>query len=326
MPPTKAGASGRESRPTRSLCLRPSERAGDFSGQSVFAGALNDQTVADALINRPGCTCRGLSCRRWSDCGRNRFRDHFPRQHDSHGVHGSHRRGPDEPVRPRANRPDGTFQTVSGIHQDRTDQFTFKFDHRINDKQNFSVYYYFNDSTLFDPYSRFQAGGATVLGFGANTEERYQQWNLTHNWTISNTLVNEAHFTYFREAQGTSCTRSVPTWCRIPAPRSRRTPASVTVPPPIRLPASIPGLGAGREGVPFIDVSGLFSYGNNFEGEIPQMGNTFQWSDNLSWVKGSHTYKFGADVRRQRFDQTLYYNVNGLYSYYGGSNNDVGQR
>ena len=29
-------------------------------------------------------------------------------------------------------------------------------------------------------------------------------------------------------------------------------------------------------------------------------------------------------MRRQRFDQTLYYNVNGLYSYYGGSTNDVG--
>ena len=41
-----------------------------------------------------------------------------------------------------------------------------------------------------------------MLGFGANTQERYQQWNLTHNWTISNNLVNEAHFTYFREAQG----------------------------------------------------------------------------------------------------------------------------
>ena len=62
---------------------------------------------------------------------------------------------------PLGNRPDGTFQTVAGIHKDRTDQFTVKIDHRINDKQNFSAYYYFNDSTLFDPYSRFQAGGAT---------------------------------------------------------------------------------------------------------------------------------------------------------------------
>ena len=103
---------------------------------------------------------------------------------------------------PGSNRPDGTFQTVAGIHRDRTDQFTVKFDHRINEKQNFSAYYYFNDSTLFDPYSRFQSGGATTLDFGANTQERYQQYNLTHNWTISNNLVNEAHFTYFREAQG----------------------------------------------------------------------------------------------------------------------------
>ena len=94
--------------------------------------------------------------------------------------------------------------------------------------------------------------------------------------------------------------------------------------PPTTTPAFIPGLGASREGVPFVDVSGLFSYGNNFEGEIPQVGNTFQWSDSLSWVKGSHTMKFGSDIRRQRFDQTLYYNVNGLYSYYGGSANDVG--
>ena len=103
---------------------------------------------------------------------------------------------------PLANRPDGTFQTVSGIHKDRTDQFTAKLDHRLNDKQNLSIYYYFNDSTLFDPYSRFQAGGASMLNFGANTAERYQQFNVTHNFTITNNLVNEAHFTYFRESQG----------------------------------------------------------------------------------------------------------------------------
>ena len=55
----------------------------------------------------------------------------------------------------------------------------------MNDKQNLSIYYYFNDSTLFDPYSRFQAGGASMLNFGANTAERYQQFNVTHNFTIN---------------------------------------------------------------------------------------------------------------------------------------------
>ena len=122
--------------------------------------------------------------------------------------------------------------------------------------------------------------------------------------------MNEAHFTYFREAAG-----------RLPASAAHSDIHDVCATvarthcfnDPTNPDFGIhPGLGAGHEGVPFVDVSGLFSYGNNFEGEIPQIGNTFQWSDNLSWVKGSHTFKFGGDIRRQLFDQTLYYNVNGL--------------
>ena len=30
--------------------------------------------------------------------------------------------------------------------------------------------------------------------------------------------------------------------------------------------------------------------------------NRFQWSDNVSWTKGAHALKFGADIRRSRFD------------------------
>jgi hypothetical protein len=30
--------------------------------------------------------------------------------------------------------------------------------------------------------------------------------------------------------------------------------------------------------------------------------NRFQWSDNVSWTRGKHAFKFGADVRRARFD------------------------
>ena len=54
------------------------------------------------------------------------------------------------------------------------------------------------------------------------------------------------------------------------------------------------------------------------------MGNSFQWSDSLTKVKGNHTMKFGADLRRMRFDQTLYFEVNGYYNYFGGGTNDVG--
>lgn len=315
------------------------ERAGDYSGLP-FNGVLTDQPVADALISRPGCQSAILAQNPAAEIAPGSFfGSHLDENGDvatgifSNGS-GINNQIPIECMDPTsldllnqfvplANRDDGTFQTVAGIHKDRTDQFTVKLDHRLSDKQNFSAYYYFNDSNLTDPYSRFQAGGATVLGFGAGTLERYQQLNFSHNWTINNNLINEAHFTYFRESQGSflhpqrtglvqdSCATVASSACF-----SDGTDGNATGIHPV--------LGASREGVPFVDVSGLFSYGNNFEGEIPQTGNTYQWSDNLSWVKGSHTVKFGGDMRRQLFDQTLFYNVNGLYSYFGGGANDVG--
>lgn len=83
-----------------------------------------------------------------------------------------------------------------------------------------------------------------------------------------------------------------------------------------------PDLGKNFEGVPSISVSGAFTIGNNFEGQLPQFGNTFQVSDNISRVVGSHTLKFGADIRRQQFNQLLYFNVNGYFSFFGGGTND----
>ncbi len=81
--------------------------------------------------------------------------------------------------------------------------------------------------------------------------------------------------------------------------------------------AFIPAWDRSHEGLPFIQLSGGFTIGNNGEGELPQVGNSFQWSDNLSKVKGNHSMKFGADIRRPRFDQTLYFEVSGEFLFDG---------
>src|SRR5215469_3279522 len=212
----------------------------------------------------------------------------------------------------------------------RGDQFTVKIDHRLNDKQNLSLYYYFNDDRTVQPFANFQLTGADVPGFGSIVAERYQQWNISHTWTVNNNSVNEFRFNYNREAQGTfqhpQSTSIVQHACP-PAPGWL---TSVTGPVPCfddgtpGNPTGIhPGLGANREGLPFISVSGGFSIGNNAEGELPQVGNSFQWSDNFTRVAGNHTIKFGGDVRRQRLDQTLYFNVSGEFFYFGGGPNDT---
>jgi len=222
-----------------------------------------------------------------------------------------------------------TIQTVPS-QAVRGDQLTVKFDHKLSDKQNLSVYYYFNDDRTLQPFSFFELAGANVPGFGSLLAERFQQWNISHTWTVNNSTVNEFRFNYNREGQRTfqhpvntelvqnSCP-AAPTWLTsVTGPVScfsDGTPGNAT--------GIHPGLGPMHEGLPFISVAGGFSLGNNSEGELPQVGNSFQWSDNLTKVSGNHTFKFGGDIRRQRFDQTLFFNVSGEQLFFGGGLNDT---
>lgn len=209
------------------------------------------------------------------------------------------------------------------VQPERGDQFTFRFDHRLNNQQNLSVYYYFDDHHSISPFAQFQATGANVPGFGSIVNERFQQWNITHTWTLNNTTVNEFRFNYNREAQRTFqhpvFTTNVQNSC--PTPPSWLLAAFPAGSVPFCFddlqpgnPTGIhPNLGPQHEGLPFIQVSGGFNIGNNGEGELPQVGNSFQWSDSISKVVGNHSLKFGTDLRRQRFDQLLYFDVNGEF-------------
>jgi hypothetical protein len=225
------------------------------------------------------------------------------------------------------------FQAIP-IGHTRDDQLTVRFDHRISQNQNLTVYYYLLTGPNDRPFSHFESATPNVLpGFGTASDTTNQQLNVTHTWTLNPTMVNEFRFTYFREAQGKfmhpqhtnnvvdSCTAAAAAFCFTGA---TDTPGVIATTPPG--PGGIgifPNLGPGREGVPFITISGGFTIGNNFEGEIPQIGATFQWSDNVTKVWGKHTAKFGVDFRHQKFDQTLFFDVNGDYGYTGGGPNDT---
>ena len=228
---------------------------------------------------------------------------------------------------PSANIGSNQNQVVP-VGTNNANQFTVRIDHKINDHQNFTAYYYFNDGHELDAYDTFEAAGANVPGFGNFNNLRNQQWNFTHTWTINNALVNEAHFTYMREGQlgfiqpqntnlvTSSCTGLAVKFCFTGLSDSSVGPTSIQgqfgVSPSLGI---TPGLPANFTGVPYVNISGGASFGNNFEGFLPQVGNSFQWSDGLTWVKGNHTFKFGVDVRRARFDQYYYFDVNGEYTF-----------
>jgi hypothetical protein len=283
------------------------ERLGDFSADDTFGGGVADQFTADLLSTRifghPGMIAPGTS-----------YTDLFAGNVIPLSAF--------DPVAlnllnqfvPFGNLGDGLFQS-SPTGTVRGDSFTVRADQVLTEHQTLSEYYFFNDQTIIQPFARFQAGGATLPGFGTRTLQRIQQFNVSHTWTINDTSVNEIRVSYLRESQGDLNhplnTALVSSYGFNNADGSDRT--GIT-----------PGLGADREGVPFIDVGGAFSIGNNFEGELPQTGNTYQFVDNFSKVIGSHSLKFGGDVRHQRFDQFLYFDVNGEFFYSASSSNTTG--
>jgi Carboxypeptidase regulatory-like domain len=334
------------------------ELAGDFSGGVAiandlgsgqnFTGQLSNQTMADILNSRSTCAADVHAQNPAAVIQAGAF----------YGAHHQDPTNPNSPIVP------GIFtNTVTGVDNqipkscfdplavdltklfptapgggsvftsnpsDHTkgDQFTLRFDHKLTSAQQLSAYYYFDDSSDTQPFSFFQAAGANIPGFGAQFASRFQQLNIAHTWTIGSKSVNEARFTYFREAQGQndhpvniSKDGTVHTTCpTIDAAHCFSDPAS-------------PGAGitttlSGHAGLPFISISGGLVIGNNFEGELPQTGNVYQWTDNYSRIVGNHSLKFGADLSRAYFLQDLFFEVNGFYTFSSNpsspSGNDLG--
>jgi hypothetical protein len=311
--------------PTASQRPSATQPFADFSSESPFPGVL---TNAFALNQRPNCTTALGSAPGIPD-GQN-YSDLFPGNIIPLGCLDPTAVDLLQYVPIPANNAGALVTTP--VQPTRGDQFTVKLDHRINDKQNLSFYYYFDDHHVVSPFAQFQAAGANVPGFGSITNERFQQYNISHTWTISNTTVNEFRFNYNREAQRTfqrpTFTTTVQNSCP-PAPTWLTDGVGGPVPcfsdgTEANTLGIHPNLGSKFEGVPFVQVSGGFTIGNNGEGSVPQVGNSFQWSDSISKIFGNHSMKFGTDVRRQRFDQTLYFDVNGEFFVDGTSTNTTG--
>lgn len=303
------------------------ERNGDFSqgpdgAQNTFGGTLTDDYLAGVLNNRTGCATAVAAQGGAPMASGTLWSDIFPNNRIPTQCFDPTAAALMSTYVPLPNSGYNNYQAVSN-QSEKGLQSTFRLDQHINDHHQLSFYYYFDNDTQASPFANFQAAGANVPGFGADFATRNQQFNLSETWTATPSLVNEARFTYFREGQlnynhpqntqliQDSCGSGVQAANCFFDPANPR--AGIT-----------PNLGAQHEGLPYISLSGGVTLGTNFEGELPQVGNSFQWSDSLSKVSGAHSLKFGVDVRRMRFDQTLYYNVNGSFSFSSGGSNDVG--
>jgi hypothetical protein len=342
---------------------------GDFSSGSAFTGALNSDTVASILNNRPGCASAVAAQGGLPIAVGNNFGGTYDSTGTvllSPGIFTNFNTGVDNQIPVSCFDPvalslmnqkyvpgaGGTASSVITVpnNRDRGDQAQVRLDHSLSNNQKISVYYYFDDDKTLDPFAKFQSFGAPLGTFPSTYATRTQQINASHTSTIGSKAVNEVRFSYFREGQlkfntpvvtnavtascGTGPVGSVPDISKICFTGQTDVPlvdgsgkclSSGKAPDPVTgcpNPSDFgihTGMGSKFEGVPFITIGGTgLSIGNNAGGQLPQTGNTFQFSDNYSRIIGNHSLKFGGDVRYQRFDQFLIFDINGSYSFQSG--------
>jgi hypothetical protein len=310
----------------------------DPNGNSGFAGSLSDATVANILENRCGAnlgtTANAAVQSVINGGGPQLYSTIFPNFKIPTQCF--------DPVAlsllqyvPGSGGSGGVQVTPNKT--DSGDQFQIRVDHNWSNNQKTSVYYYFDDDNTLDPFAKFQASGATTGNFPGDYATRTQQLNVTHTSTIGSTAVNEFRFSYFREGQlmfdSPTRTNAIQASCGTGAAAAfcfTGTSDTALTDDSGNLLGTNPdyglhsGLGPSKEGVPFISVGGGFSIGNNFNGQLPQTGNTYQFSDNYSKIIGTHSLKFGADVRYQMFNQLLYFDVNGDLGFLSSTSSPTG--
>ena len=88
-----------------------------------------------------------------------------------------------------------------------------------------------------------------------------------------------------------SSTRSAASW-----------PSCATSSPSSAFPASVAGPPESW-GIPAIGISGYSGFGDSTEGPYTNRNKVFEFIDNLSWIRGTHSFKLGASIRFDQYNQ-----------------------
>jgi len=67
-------------------------------------------------------------------------------------------------------------------------------------------------------------------------------------------------------------------------------------------------------GTPGVSIAGFSGFGDDVNGPFVVNDHTFQWVDSVSWTRGAHAIKLGAEIRRDRFNQVGQQNVRGVFT------------
>ena len=188
----------------------------------------------------------------------------------------------------------GNRYITSPTVTDTRDQFGVRFDVQMGSRQSMLGRYMRSDTDRLTP--------RIIAPIDQRAVATLQDGLVSHNFVVNSSLVNQARFSVNRIAANPAVTSGL-------SPRSFGINFANTNPI--------------AAGLPSIVVSGFFGGGNAALGDAQQpfvnrVNHVWQFADDLTWIKGRHSLKFGADVRREAMRIAFINRPNGDLTFSGG--------
>ncbi|HYG97610.1 MAG TPA: TonB-dependent receptor [Terriglobales bacterium] len=205
------------------------------------------------------------------------------------------------PYFPAANFPERGIQGYLAdgkLRKDRN-QFLGKIDHRLSNSNNLFVRWARQSGTGYDP---FPSSRNFYPGFGRDTRQRYDSLAVNDTHMISPSVVNEFRFGWYGQHNGNFGQNRSADYNAI---------------------FGIPGVSPDPEyqGFPAIRVDGYSEMGDRPNDPYAYKINNYQFTDNLSVVKGKHSLKFGLDLTRVNYVEADVRNIRGDFRFRGRYSN-----
>jgi carboxypeptidase family protein len=178
----------------------------------------------------------------------------------------------------------GFTQTISSPNTDKMGSFIIRVDHKMNDKMNVSGRYMFADSTQSAPLGGYTLppaakSGLPPDGFNSIAPTRVQLAGATWTYSMSANKILDVRFNWSRYSQ-------------ILAPNNKVNPLDLGIDTGPLNPADF--------GVPPVYASSV-TYGNpgGIQGYplSTRPTQTYDVSTHVTWIKGTHTLKFGGNYQ-----------------------------
>ncbi|MBZ5568748.1 MAG: carboxypeptidase-like regulatory domain-containing protein [Acidobacteriia bacterium] len=158
----------------------------------------------------------------------------------------------------------------------RTNQYIGRLDQNVGSKDAFWFYAYANNNASVDdlPFT-----ASTLPGFGQKSSAFTKQFTASWSRTLSSSMLNELRLGYTRLYFQAVF------------------PIAPVQPKDVGFTNIFPQLPSGA-GYPAMTITGYFGLGFSTNGPQPRKDQTYQLTDNFSWVRGRHSIKVGYEGRK----------------------------